>query len=162
MQDLKSNKEIYKIRDIISFGIKNARPRSMDTIEIFTQNRCEFVNITRLVESSLKKSAIRSGIGVIFCPHTTAGLTINECWDPDVIHDTLHWLEKSIPKNLAKFLHGEGNSDSHIKTGLFGNSSHVIVEEGKIILGQWQGIFLCEFDGPRPRQVHVQWVGKQN
>ena len=66
MQDLKSNKEIYKIRDIISFGVKNARPRIMDTIEIFTQNRCEFVNITRLVESSLKKSAIRSGIGVIF------------------------------------------------------------------------------------------------
>ncbi len=161
MKGLESNKETYKISNIISSSTKNARPRSMDTIEIFTQNRSEFVNITRLVESSLAESKIKSGIGVIFCPHTTAGLTINECWDPDVIHDTLNWLEKSIPKNMPKFLHGEGNSDSHIKTGLFGNSSQVIVEEGKIILGQWQGIFLCEFDGPRTRKIHVQWVGKQ-
>jgi secondary thiamine-phosphate synthase enzyme len=113
-----------------------------------------------MIETSLGESKIKSGIGVIFCPHTTAGLTINECWDPDVIHDTLHWLEKSIPKNMTKFLHEEGNSDSHIKTGLFGNSCHVIIEDGKIILGQWQGIFLCEFDGPRTRKVHVQWVGK--
>jgi len=132
----------------------------MDTIEISTKSRCEFVNITRMVETNLGESKIKSVIGVIFCPHITAGLTINECWDPDVIHDTLHWLEKSIPKNMTKFLHGEGNSDSHIKTGLFGNSCHVIIQDGKIILGQWQGIFLCEFDGPRTRKVHVQWVGK--
>lgn len=132
----------------------------MDTIEIKTQRRCEFANITPLIESSLKKSNIKSGIGVIFCPHTTAGLTINECWDPDVIHDTLYWLEKFIPKQMTNFLHGEGNSDSHIKTGLFGNSTHVIVENGKIILGQWQGIFFCEFDGPRNREFNIQWVGK--
>jgi secondary thiamine-phosphate synthase enzyme len=123
--------------------------------------------MSNIISSSSKNARPRTWIrlkfppkAVVNCPHTTAGLTINECWDPDVIHDTLHWLEKSIPKNMTKFLHGEGNSDSHIKTGLFGNSSHVIIEDGKIILGQWQGIFLCEFDGPRTRKVHVQWVGK--
>lgn len=132
----------------------------MDTIAVVTRKRSDFINITTLVQSSLEKSGVQQGIGVLFCPHTTAGLTINESWDPDVVHDTLLWLNQSVPKNLPGFQHNEGNSDSHVKTGLFGNSSQVIVESGKIVLGQWQGIFFCEFDGPRNRTIHVQWLGK--
>lgn len=131
----------------------------MDTIQISTHRRCDFINITDQIASSLVKSKLQTGIGVIFCPHTTAGLTINESWDPDVIHDTLLWLEETIPKNHPNFRHNEGNSDSHLKTGIFGNSASIIVEKGTIILGQWQGIFFCEFDGPRTRNLYVQWVG---
>ncbi len=132
----------------------------MDTIQISTHRRSDLINITNQIVSSLLKSKLQTGIGVIFCPHTTAGLTINECWDPDVIHDTLLWLENSIPKNHPNLRHNEGNSDSHIKAGLFGNSAQIIVETGKIILGQWQGIFFCEFDGPRTRSIQIQWVGE--
>lgn len=130
----------------------------METLSVVSRKRSEFINITALIQESLVNSGIKQGIGVIFCPHTTAGLTINESWDPDVVHDTLLWLGREIPKDLPGFQHSEGNSDSHIKTGLFGNSSHVIVENGKLVLGQWQGIFFCEFDGPRNRSLHVQWV----
>lgn len=133
----------------------------METLSVVSRKRSEFINITDLVKQSLENSGVQQGIGVIFCPHTTAGLTINESWDPDVIHDTLLWLGREIPKDQSGFQHSEGNSDSHIKTGLFGNSTHVIVEQGKLVLGQWQGIFFCEFDGPRNRSIHLQWVGKQ-
>lgn len=133
----------------------------METLSVVSRKRSEFINITNLVKQSLENSGIQQGIGVIFCPHTTAGLTINESWDPDVIHDTLLWLSREIPKDQSGFQHSEGNSDSHIKTGLFGNTAHVIVEQGKLVLGQWQGIFFCEFDGPRNRSIHLQWVGKQ-
>lgn len=133
----------------------------METLSVVSRKRSEFINITDLVKQSLENSGVQQGIGVIFCPHTTAGLTINESWDPDVIHDTLLWLGREIPKDQSGFQHSEGNSDSHIKTGLFGNSAHVIVEQGKLVLGQWQGIFFCEFDGPRNRSIHLQWVGKQ-
>ena len=133
----------------------------METLSVVSRKRSEFINITDLVKQSLENSGVQQGIGVIFCPHTTAGLTINESWDPDVIHDTLLWLGREIPKDQSGFQHSEGNSDSHIKTGLFGNSAHVIVEQGKLVLGQWQGIFFCEFDGPWNRSIHLQWVGKQ-
>ena len=134
----------------------------METLSVVSRKRSEFINITDLVKQSLENSGVQQGIGVIFCPHTTAGLTINESWDPDVIHDTLLWLGREIPKDQSGFQHSEGNSDSHIKTGLFGNSTHVIVEQGKLVLGQWQGIFFCEFDGPRNRSIHLQWVGANN
>lgn len=134
----------------------------METLSVVSRKRSEFINITDLVKQSLEHSGVQQGIGVIFCPHTTAGLTINESWDPDVINDTLLWLSREIPKDQSGFQHSEGNSDSHIKTGLFGNSAHVIVEQGKLVLGQWQGIFFCEFDGPRNRSIHLQWLGKQH
>ncbi|MSR30081.1 MAG: YjbQ family protein [Gemmataceae bacterium] len=130
----------------------------MNTIILQTQVRCEFVSITEKVQQSLTVSGIKTGIGVVFCPHTTAGLTVNESWDPDVVTDTLHWLGKNIPKDEPRFRHNEGNSDSHIKTGLFGNSVQLIVENGKLVLGQWQGVFFCEFDGPRERKVFLQWI----
>ncbi|MFM7148465.1 MAG: secondary thiamine-phosphate synthase enzyme YjbQ [Gemmataceae bacterium] len=132
----------------------------METITVQSQHRKQMIDITSAVRSSLQQSPLKEGIGVIYCPHTTAGITINENCDPDVVHDMLLCLERMIPMRQQGFRHGEGNSDSHIQTAMIGPSVAVIVTEGKIVLGTWQGIFLCEFDGPRTRKVHIQWVGK--
>jgi secondary thiamine-phosphate synthase enzyme len=131
----------------------------VDSITINTRQRNQFIDITRLVEESLNRRQLRDGIGVIFSPHTTAGITINENCDPDVVHDMLLWFERTIPHVQAGFRHGEGNSDSHLKTSLVGSSATVLVHQGNLHLGRWQGIFLCEFDGPRTRTVQIQWVG---
>jgi secondary thiamine-phosphate synthase enzyme len=131
----------------------------MDTFTVNTQKRNEFVDITGQVRESLKRSGVRNGLGVVYCPHTTAGITINENADPDVVHDMLLWMERTIPKDQPGFRHDEGNSDSHIKASLIGSSATVLVENGQLILGRWQGIYFCEFDGPRSRNVHVKWMG---
>lgn len=131
----------------------------MDTFFVETHQRAEMIEITEAVRQSLARSEITHGQGVIYCPHTTAGVTINESYDPDVVHDMLLWLERMVPRDQPGFRHGEGNSDSHIKATFVGNSVTVLVDEGKLILGRWQGIFFCEFDGPRERSVHVQWLG---
>jgi secondary thiamine-phosphate synthase enzyme len=129
----------------------------MDTFTVQTQQRNEFVDITDQVRRSLQRSGLRDGSGVIYCPHTTASITINESYDPDVVHDMLLWLNRTVPHQQPGFRHGEGNSDSHIKASLVGSSATVIVEGGDLVLGRWQGIFFCEFDGPRTRSVHVKW-----
>ena len=131
----------------------------MDTFTVQTQQRNEFVDITDQVRESLQRSGLRDGSGVIYCPHTTASITINESYDPDVVHDMLLWLNRTVPHKQPGFRHGEGNSDSHIKASLVGSSATVIVEGGDVVLGRWQGIFFCEFDGPRTRSVHVKWQG---
>ena len=131
----------------------------METLSIQTRRRNEFVDITSLVRQSLQRSGVRSGFGVVYCPHTTAAITINENADPDVVHDMLLWLERAIPHEQPGFRHGEGNSDSHIKASLVGSSATVIVDDGDLVLGRWQGVYFCEFDGPRHRTVHVKWVG---
>lgn len=131
----------------------------MDSFKVTTRQRNQFVDITPEVEESLARRGLREGMGVIYSPHTTAGITINENCDPDVVHDMLLWLERTVPHHQPGFRHGEGNSDSHLKTALVGTSATVIVTGGRLHLGQWQGIFLCEFDGPRTRTVNVQWVG---
>jgi secondary thiamine-phosphate synthase enzyme len=123
-----------------------------------THQRCEFINITEAVRQSLSRAGIRQGIGIVYCPHTTAALTINEAYDPDVAHDILLWLEQHIPQSMAGFRHIERNSDAHIKACLFGNSVTFLVEDGDIVLGQWQGIFFCEFDGPRQRRLQIKWL----
>lgn len=130
----------------------------MDTFTLQTRRRNEFVEITEQVRQSLERSGVRDGLGVVYCPHTTAAITINENADPDVVHDVLLWLDRAIPKEQAGFRHGEGNSDSHLKASLVGSSATVIVEDGRLVLGQWQGIYFCEFDGPRQRTVRVKWV----
>ncbi len=130
----------------------------MHTFTVTTRHRNQFVDITNEVRRTLRDQGLRQGIGVIYCPHTTAAITINENCDPDVVHDMLLWLERAVPHRQPGFRHGEGNSDSHIKASLVGSSAHVIVEDGELVLGRWQGIFLCEFDGPRSRTVQVQWV----
>jgi secondary thiamine-phosphate synthase enzyme len=132
----------------------------METLSIQTRRRNEFLEITPLMRESLHRSGIKSGVGVVYCPHTTAAITINENADPDVVHDMLLWLERAVPKEQAGFRHGEGNSDSHIKASLVGSSATVLVEGGDLVLGRWQGIYFCEFDGPRTRTVHVQCMAQ--
>ena len=131
----------------------------MDTFEVQTQQRNEFIDITDRVQHPLKRRSIRQGVCVVYCPHTTAAITINENADPDVVHDMLLWLNRTIPKDQPGFRHNEGNSDSHLKASLVGPSLTLLVENGELVLGRWQGIYFCEFDGPRTRRVHVQSLG---
>jgi secondary thiamine-phosphate synthase enzyme len=131
----------------------------MDSFTVSTHQRNELVEITELLRQALRRRGVRDGIGVVYCPHTTAALTINENCDPDVIHDVLLWLERAVPKEQPGFRHGEGNSDAHIKASLVGSSVNVLVKGGELVLGRWQGVFLCEFDGPRERTVRAQWLG---
>lgn len=130
----------------------------MDTFYVETQQRCQVINITEAVRQSLSRSGIRQGIGIVYCAHTTACVTINEAYDPDVAHDMLLWLEKCVPQNQAGFRHIEQNSDAHIKASLFGASVTLLVNEGDIVLGRWQGILFCEFDGPRQRMLQIKWI----
>ena len=127
----------------------------MDTLTVTTRQRNEFVDITDEVRRSLSRSGIRDGFGVVYCPHTSAAVTVNEAYDPDVVHDMLLWLEDAIPKARNGFRHSEGNSDSHIKASLVGPSVTLLVDDGKLVLGRWQGVYFCEFDGPRDRKVFV-------
>ncbi len=132
----------------------------MHTFEVRTRIRNEFVEITDQVRDAVRRRGTKAGICVVYCPHTTAAVTVNENADPDVVHDMLLHLGRTIPKDQAGFRHGEGNSDSHIKASLVGPSVTLIVEQGDLVLGRWQGVWFCEFDGPRTRTVHVQLVGQ--
>ncbi len=113
------------------------------------------VDITSIIEKQVQESHIQSGIVYCFVPHTTAALTINENADPDVKRDLLYKLNKEIP-NEDGYHHAEGNSDSHLKASLFGFSEQVLIENGQLVLGTWQGIYFCEFDGPRNRNLIVK------
>jgi len=115
-------------------------------------------NITTQVREAVAKSGIADGIAVVFCPHTTAGITINENADPDVVHDILLGLEKAYP-DLRGFRHCEGNSSAHLKASTVGASETIIVKDGKTVLGTWQGIYFCEFDPPRTRRFIVKIIG---
>lgn len=132
--------------------------KSRKNFQLTTQSRCTLVDITGQVREMLGESGIRDGICVVYSPHTTAGILINENCDPDVVRDTLLWMEQTVPKNYPRFRHGEGNSDSHIKTNMVGSSVTVLVENGDLCLGTWQGIFFAEFDGPRTRQVWCKFI----
>jgi len=116
-----------------------------------------FYSITPQVRETVAKSHVTDGIVVIFCPHTTAGITINENADPDVVHDLLLGLAKTYP-DRAEFRHGEGNSAAHMKASAMGSSVTVIVDRGKLLLGTWQGIYFAEFDPPRQREFFVRVV----
>jgi secondary thiamine-phosphate synthase enzyme len=124
------------------------------TFEVRTRRRAHLVDITDRVAEAVRQSAVADGVCYVFVPHTTAGVTINEGADPDVANDIESHLGEIVPKEAA-FEHAEGNSDSHIKTVLVGPSCAAPVREGKLALGQWQAIFLCEWDGPRTRRVDV-------
>ena len=123
-----------------------------------TRRRSEIVDLTPTVERLVRDNAVKSGMAIVYVPHTTAGVTINENADPDVKADMLRKLETMIPKDETYYQHGEGNSDSHVKTALVGNSATVLIEDAKLVLGTWQGIYFCEFDGPRERKVLVKLV----
>jgi len=132
----------------------------METIEVRTRQRNEFVEITEPVRQALRRRGLKEGICVVYCPHTTAAITINENADPDVVHDMLAWLGRAIPQRQPDFRHAEGNSDSHLKASLIGPSVTLVIENGDIVLGRWQGVYFCEFDGPRARNVQVQFLGE--
>lgn len=131
----------------------------MHTFQIQTSERNTFVEITDRVRAALQQSGVQNGLCVVYCPHTTAAITVNENADPDVVHDMLLYLGRSVPHQQPGFRHGEGNSDSHIKASLVGPSVTMVVDRGSLVLGRWQGIYFCEFDGPRTRKAHVQLVG---
>ena len=128
-----------------------------ELIRVKTSARVEMVEITDKVRAACAAGNLSDGICVVFCPHTTAGLTINENADPSVRRDIVTALNALVPEN-ADYGHAEGNSDSHIKSSLFGPSVTVIVEKGELALGTWQGIFFCESDGPRSREVWVKTI----
>jgi secondary thiamine-phosphate synthase enzyme len=131
----------------------------MNTIEIRTRTQEESVDLTAEVGRLVAASGVTSGVCVVTVPHTTAGITVNENADPDVRADMAMVLRRIVPDSLP-YTHGEGNSPAHVKASLVGSSVTLIVESGRLKLGTWQGVFFCEFDGPRPRQAWVQVVGK--
>lgn len=133
----------------------------MIKLSLPTSRQEELQDITHQLQSVVRKSGVRQGLAVIFCPHTTCALTINEHADPDVRADILMTLRKIVPGTLP-YAHSEGNSPAHVKASLLNQSLTLIIEEGEIQLGTWQGIFLCEFDGPRNRQLWIELLAEQN
>lgn len=129
----------------------------MQTLTVKTERRTQLLDVTAEVQKAVSVAKIPKGICYLYVPHTTAGIAINECADPDVARDMEKTLDRLIPKT-GPYLHGEGNSDSHIKSVLLGGSQVVFVEDGRLVLGRWQGIFFCEFDGPRERKLIVKVV----
>ncbi|MCK4908528.1 MAG: secondary thiamine-phosphate synthase enzyme YjbQ [Planctomycetes bacterium] len=129
----------------------------MITFSVKTKKQTELIDITGEVRSAIKKSGLKDGLVCVFVPHTTAAVTINENADPSVQSDILNELNKVIPLH-DNYTHSEGNSAGHIKSTLTGCSQLLIVENGQLVLGTWQGIYFCEFDGPRSRQVHIKTV----
>jgi secondary thiamine-phosphate synthase enzyme len=130
----------------------------VNRLEIRTSDRQSFEDITQRVQHIVSQGGIQEGVCYLFCPHTTAGLTLNENWDPSVQHDMGLALDDMVPQR-GDFRHGEGNSPAHVKASLVGASQIVFVEGGQLVLGTWQGIYLAEFDGPRTRQVLVKVIG---
>ncbi len=131
----------------------------METLPIKTQARCELVDITAHVQNLVRNAQNwNKGILVLYSPHTTCGLTINEGADPDVARDMTQYFNTLVPEH-NNFRHAEGNSDAHIKTSIFGPSLTLIVEDGRVQLGTWQHIYLCEGDGPRQRKLWAQFIG---
>ena len=129
----------------------------MQTLSVKTDRRTQLVDVTAQVQKAVASSGVAAGICYLYVPHTTAAITINECADPDVARDVEVALDRLIPAT-GPYRHSEGNSDSHVKAVLVGGSQIVHVAGGKLVLGRWQGVFFCEFDGPRDRRLQVKVV----
>ncbi len=129
----------------------------METFLVRSTTMSEMIDVTRSVQESVKRTGVSEGVCIIFVPHTTAAITINENADPAVPQDIVMTLNKIVPSE-GRYLHAEGNSPAHVKASLVGFSQTVLVESGKLVLGTWQGIFFCEFDGPRTRKVHIKVI----
>ncbi len=130
----------------------------MVVLEVRTTKRCQLLEITDMVTGAIEESGVKNGIAVIYAPHTTAGIVINENADPSVEQDISMKLSKVVDERDPDYRHTEGNSDSHIKASIVGPSQSIIIQNGRPLLGTWQGIFLAEFDGPRPRKVFVKVI----
>ena len=131
-----------------------------EDFRISTKNRNQMIDITGQVRSFVSQSGISNGDVIVYCPHTTAAITINENADPSVPHDILLTLEELLPHHRPGYRHSEGNSDAHCKSSLLGCSEQILIKDKSLDLGTWQGIFFCEFDGPRSRKVMLQIRGE--
>jgi secondary thiamine-phosphate synthase enzyme len=129
----------------------------MQSLSVRTQKHTQFLDITQEVQSWISDSGAQNGIVTIFVPHTTAGITINENADPSVTSDMAIALERAVPWQ-AQYKHSEGNAAAHVKAGMMGSSTQVIVEDGRLLLGTWQAVYFCEFDGPRSRNVWLAFA----
>jgi secondary thiamine-phosphate synthase enzyme len=132
----------------------------MQTLSVKTDRRTQLVDVTAQVQKAVSASNVDDGICYLYVPHTTAAIAINECADPDVARDVEGALDRLIPM-AGPYRHSEGNSDSHVKSILVGASQTVFVHGGNLALGRWQGIFFCEFDGPRSRKLHLKVIEDQ-
>jgi secondary thiamine-phosphate synthase enzyme len=130
----------------------------MEVLKVRTGRRTQLVDVTEEVEKAVKKAGVSSGVCYVYVPHTTAGVIINEHFDPDVATDLEGVFDRLVPRS-GPYRHSEGNSDSHAKAALTGTSQMIFVEDGKLALGRWQGVFFCEFDGPRERKMCVKVIG---
>ena len=135
-------------------------PLFKQSIQVPTTQRDQMVEITDRVRDAVREAGVREGSVLVYVPHTTAGITINENADPDVVHDMLKQLDEMVPWRQPFYRHGEGNSASHVKASMMGSSVTVLISEGRLVLGTWQGVWFCEFDGPRTRQVHLAVTGE--
>ena len=133
-----------------------------EDIQVGTRSRNQLIDITGQVQSLVRKSGVTNGDVIVYCPHTTAAITINENADPSVLHDILLTLEDLIPEGRSGYRHAEGNSDSHCKSSIIGCTEQVLISGGQLSLGTWQGIFFCEFDGPRSRKLMVKFMASSN
>ncbi|MEO0587941.1 MAG: secondary thiamine-phosphate synthase enzyme YjbQ [Planctomycetota bacterium] len=124
-----------------------------------TGARSDMVEVTGLVREAVRESGVTDGAALVYVPHTTAGVTINENADPDVVHDFLRQLDEMVPWDQSFYRHGEGNSAAHVKASMMGSSATVPIEGGRLLLGRWQGVWLCEFDGPRRRELLIRVSG---
>jgi len=130
----------------------------MHRLTINTHRHSKLVELTSQVQRVVRETGVRRGHVIVLVPHTTAGVTINENADPDVVHDLLAQLDEMVPWEQPFYRHGEGNSAAHVKASMMGSSVTVLIEDASLALGTWQGIWFCEFDGPRTRQVWVEVV----
>lgn len=138
------------------------RTFALQTESVRTSQRNQMIDVTDRVQRILRSANINDGMAIVLVPHTTAAVTINENADPDVKSDMLQKLSTLVPKSEPYYQHDEGNSDSHVKTSLVGNSVVVLIESGRLVLGRWQGIYFCEFDGPRERTMQIKIVAFEN
>ncbi|MEI7027262.1 secondary thiamine-phosphate synthase enzyme YjbQ [Paenibacillus sp. y28] len=130
----------------------------LKSFSLSTHTRDEMIDVTSRIAACVRESGVTDGIAVVYCPHTTAGITINENADPDVKHDVLLRLDEVYPWEHPRYRHAEGNTAAHLKAITTGSSQTVIIDQGRLVLGRWQGIYFCEFDGPRQRQFLVKLI----
>ncbi len=126
-------------------------------LSVNTTEREQMLDVTAQVQAEVRAAGFEDGVLTVFVPHTTAGVTINEDADPSVVRDIMETLARLVPRDAPHYKHMEGNSDAHIKSSLVGHSVQVLVQDGKLMLGTWQGIYFCEFDGPRRRQIWLKF-----
>lgn len=135
--------------------LRGARNRMLIKLDVVTKQHTEMQDITRLIQKAVSDSGVKDGICTVFVPHTTAAVTINENADPDVVKDFTKEINKIVPWEDG-YLHMEGNSAAHLKSSMIGFSEQIIIDNGRLVLGTWQGIYFCEYDGPRHRKVYIK------